>query len=196
VQQERTRLTGEIHDTLAQSLTSLVLLLQAVEARMPVEADGRRQVELAIATARDGLADARRLIADLDPAPLDAASLPDAVRRVAARFTDETGVGTTVDVAGEGRTLPATVEVALLRAAQESLANVRKHADARAVAITLRYDREVTMQVTDDGAGFDPAGPTPGFGLRGMRDRLATVDGRVLVESEPGHGTRVLVAVP
>ncbi|QXC62318.1 sensor histidine kinase [Aquihabitans sp. G128] len=193
---ERSRLTGEIHDTLAQSFTSIVMLLQAVEAGLAPDATARRQVELAIDTARSGLGDARRLIADLAPEALDARTLPDAIERVADRFSAETGVASTVAVTGEQRKLPPTVEVALLRAAQESLANVRKHASATAVTIALRYDGEVTLQVDDDGTGFDPADPVAGFGLRGMRDRLATVDGRVQVDSEPGHGTRVLVAVP
>lgn len=196
VNEERARLTGEIHDTLAQSFTSIVMLLQAVEAALPADATSRRQVDLAIDTARSGLGDARRLIADLAPEPLDAHSLPEALRRVAARFTDETAVAAEVAVSGEQRRLAPTVEVALLRVAQESLANVRKHASASRVAITLRYDDEVSLEVDDDGTGFDPTDATGGFGLRGMRDRLATVDGRVQVRSEPGGGTRVLVAVP
>ncbi|MBA3281721.1 MAG: sensor histidine kinase [Acidimicrobiia bacterium] len=196
IHQERARLTGEIHDTLAQGFTSIVMLLQAVETGLGEGDASRRQVELAIDTARDGLDDARRLMADLDPEPLDSHSLPDAIGRVAARFSDETGVRTEVELRGDQRRLPATVEVALLRATQESLANVRKHAAAAAVTITLRYGHEVTLRVTDDGSGFDPADPTAGFGLRGMRERLATVHGRVQVESEPGHGTQVLVEVP
>ncbi|CAN5415595.1 sensor histidine kinase [soil metagenome] len=196
ISEERSRITGEIHDTLAQSFTSIVMLLQAVEAALPPDATSRHQVELSIDTARSGLGDARRLIADLAPEALDAHTLPDAIGRVVERFTDETGVAASVDVTGEQRKLPPTVEVALLRAAQESLANVRKHASATTVALTLAYDREVSLRVDDDGTGFDPDDPTTGYGLRGMRDRLATVDGRVQVRSEPGHGTHVLVAVP
>lgn len=196
IHQERARLTGEIHDTLAQGFTSIVMLLQAVEAGLGEDDAVRRRVQLAIDTARDGLDDSRRLMADLDPEPLDSHSLPDAIGRVASRFSDETGVRTEVELRGDQRRLRATVEVALLRATQESLANVRKHAGAAAVTITLRYGHEVTLRVTDDGSGFDPANPTAGFGLRGMRERLATVHGRVQVESEPGHGTQVLVEVP
>ncbi len=196
VSEERSRLTGEIHDTLAQSFTSIVLLLQAVEAGLPADATTRHQVDLAIDTARSGLGDARRLIADLAPEALDARSLPDAISRVAERFSAETGVVATVEVTGHRRRLAPTVEVALLRAAQESLTNVRKHAAATTVALTLRYDHEVSLQVDDDGTGFDLDGPTAGYGLRGMRDRLATVDGRVQVRSEPGRGTHVVVAVP
>ena len=199
VDAERARLTGEIHDTLAQSFTSLVLLLQAAEADVDADHPVQPRLRLAVETARSGLDDARRLIADLDPAPLDDASLPDALRRVAARFATEVGVEATVAVEGQVRPLPPSVEVALLRAAQESLANVRKHADARHAAIRLRFDDEVHLLVQDDGRGFDPAqdAADPGrYGLRGMRDRLATVDGRVLVDSRPGRGTRVEVAVP
>lgn len=196
VHDERARLTGEIHDTLAQSFTSLVLLLQAVEADLAPAHPARARVALAVATARDGLVDARRLMADLDPEPLDARSLPDAIERVAARFDEETGVRTEVVVEGERRKLAPPVEVALLRATQESLANVRKHARASRVRIGLRFGDDVALRVDDDGAGFDPADPTDGYGLRGMRDRLATVDGRVEVDSAPGAGTHVLVEVP
>ena len=194
--EERAHLTREIHDTLAQGFTSIVMVLQAAEATMAPDDASRRAVRLAIDTARDNLDDARRLIADLDPGPLDTGSLPEALRRAATRFGDETGVSVDVALTGDQRQLPAASEVALLRAAHESLANVSKHAGARHVTITLRYDDRVTLEVIDDGAGFDPAGSTDGFGLRGMRDRLASVDGEVHVASQPGSGTTVLVAVP
>lgn len=196
IAQERGRLAAEIHDTLAQGFTSIILVLQSVEAALDDREPSRRQIDLAIEAARNGLDDARRLIADAGPAPLDEANLPDALRRVGDRFAEECSVAVDVAVAGTYRHLEPLIEVALLRAAQESLANIRKHARAGSVRVVLHYGVEVTLRVVDDGLGFDPAVPSNGFGLRAMAARLETVDGRVSVRSEPGSGTQVAVTVP
>lgn len=188
---ERARLAGEIHDTLAQGFTSIITLLQAAD---PALADER--LALAVRTARENLAESRALVAALAPAALAAGSLPDAVRRQATRLTEETGLPATFRITGETRALPTVVEVVLLRAAQEALANVRRHADAHEVAVLLAFAADsVRLVVRDDGRGFDTTGTT-GFGLPGMRARAEQVNGTLTVHSDPDTGTVVEVEVP
>jgi signal transduction histidine kinase len=136
------------------------------------------------------------LVAALAPAELTESSVLDAIRRQARRLTEETRVAATVFTQGDRRPLPTMVEVVLLRTVQESLSNVRKHAEASEVEIVLSYqDGSVVLLVTDDGKGFDPAGDTGGFGLRGMRSRVGTVGGSLAVTSSPGAGTTVELEV-
>ncbi|MBP2705211.1 sensor histidine kinase [Microbispora sp. RL4-1S] len=189
---ERERLAGEIHDTLAQGLSSIIMLLQAAEAR----ADPATHLDLAVRTARENLAEARALIAALSPPPLDGSTLEEALRRVTARLGEETGATASFAAEGASRPLPPNVEVVLLRAAQEGLANVRKHATADSVAVTLEYGGDrVSLRVRDDGAGFR-AGSAQGYGLRAMRGRVEQEGGTFAVESSPGHGTTLRVALP
>jgi signal transduction histidine kinase len=197
VMAERERLTAEIHDTLAQGFTSILMLLQAAEPQVGTDPDAaRRQIGLAVRTARENLAEARALVAAVPPAALGESSLDEAVRRLSDRLGEELGVHTECVVSGEPRRLPARSEVVLLRAAQEGLANVRKHAKAGRVSVTLDYGATaVCLRVRDDGAGFD-LGAADGFGLRGMRERAAQVDGTLDVRSRPGEGTTITVEVP
>ncbi|WP_221640109.1 sensor histidine kinase [Actinoallomurus bryophytorum] len=197
VMAERERMAAEIHDTLAQGFTSILMLLQAAEPRLADDPGGaRRQIGLAVRTARENLAEARALVSAVPPAALGEASLDEAVRRLADRLGEELDVDTECVVSGEPRRLDARSEVVLLRAAQEGLANVRKHAKADAVAITLDYGAAaVRLEVRDDGTGFDPE-TASGFGLRGMRERAAQVDGTLDVRSVPGVGTSITVEVP
>jgi signal transduction histidine kinase len=188
---ERARLAGEIHDTLAQGFTSIITLLQAADPGLRDE-----RLALAVRTAKENLAESRALVAALAPAALSAGSLPDSVRRQAARFTEETGTPATVRVTGDERALPTKVEVVLLRAAQEALTNVRRHAGAREAAVLLAYAPEsVRLVVRDDGRGFDPAA-ADGFGLNGMRARAGQVAGRLTVHSDPDTGTTIELEVP
>jgi len=191
---ERQRLSADIHDTLAQGFTSILMLIQAAQADL----DGSypragRQLELAAQTARESLAEARALVADLAPAQLEGGTLPDALRRL----SQAPGMDATFKLSGTPRQLPMATDVVLLRVCQEALANVRKHSCANTTAVELRYDPEVVLlEVIDDGAGFDPDGVTGGYGLRGMRTRVAEAGGTVTVHSSPGAGTRVCVTVP
>jgi signal transduction histidine kinase len=195
---ERHRLAGEIHDTLAQGFTSIVTLVQAAGASLPPGADAaRRHLDLALAAARENLAEARTLVAALSPAPLESGSLAEAVRRVADTTGAEAGVQARAKVTGTARRLPTGTEVVLLRVCQEALANVRKHAAARRVDVRLCYaDDVVRLTVADDGKGFDPELITSGYGLRGMRDRVTHVGGTIQVTSAPGAGTQVCAEVP
>lgn len=190
---ERERMAREIHDTLAQGFTSLLMLVQAVEAELDHDLpEARRHLALMDETARQNLAEARALVAGAAPADLDGASLPDALRRLAARH------GAALRVRGPMRTLPAGPEVVALRSCQEALANARKHAGSSAsVGIELTYaDDALTLRVRDDGRGFDPGAPCDGYGLAGLRARATEVGGTARVDSTPGGGTTVTVSLP
>ncbi|WP_328762175.1 MULTISPECIES: sensor histidine kinase [unclassified Streptomyces] len=185
---ERERMSREIHDTLAQGFTSLLMLVQAVQSELDTDpAQAHRHLELMAATARQNLAEARALVAGGAPADLDAGSLPDAVRRLAARQHPPAAVSVT----GEVRPLAAALEVVALRSCQESLSNAAKHAGAGAqCSVSLAYgDCELTVTVRDTGQGFDPASPATGYGLRGLRARAAEAGGTAAVESTAGSGT-------
>lgn len=196
---ERERLSREIHDTLAQGFTSIVMLLEAAEAtldRDPVKA--REQLSLARTAARENLAESRSLIAALSPPTLREQGLVGALTRLTERLDAEMGgVSTRLIVEGVERPLSPATEVVLLRAAQEALSNVRKHSSAQAVAVTLDFDvADTTLTVRDNGCGFATDTTDGGFGLHGMRSRVADIDGSVAVSSAPGTGTTVRVSVP
>ena len=194
---ERERLAAEIHDTLAQGFTSVLTLVQAARSAVDVDSDRvRRHLDLAAETARENLAEARALVGALGPAPLDAASLAEALHRQADRFAAESGIAIDLTVDdGLGR-LSTPAQVALLRAMQEALANVRRHSGARSVSVRLARDGGgARLEVRDDGSGFDPDAAAAGFGLRGMRARVEQIGGAVAVHSGPG-GTMVRVGVP
>ncbi|MET9834418.1 sensor histidine kinase [Streptomyces sp. NPDC006385] len=202
---ERQRLSMEIHDTLAQGLSSQRMLLQAADRVWDTEpAKARAHVRTAASVAEHNLAEARRFVHDLAPADLAGGGLDQALRALAAR---ESGprLAVRVRIDGHGRLprLPDRVQSALLRIAQGALANVREHAAARNAALTLTLlDDTVVLDVTDDGHGFDPAtlpgspGADRGHGLPAMRARLRALGGTLTVESAPGEGTVLSAAVP
>ena len=194
---ERDRLASEIHDTIAQGFTSIVMLVQAAEAVIGDDTDrARKQLDLIARTARENLAEARALVAGLAPAALAAAPLADALARLAHRAGEESGLRATFEVRGEPRPLGTDAEVVLLRVCQEALTNVRRHAGARSARVLLSYcDGEVRLEVSDDGTGFDPELPAAGYGLRGMRTRVSEIGGELTVRSVPGNGTTVLAEV-
>ena len=198
---ERQRMAREIHDTLAQGLFGILTQLQAAERAAPdgPDAGWRRHFATATALARESLAEARRSVHALRPPQLETAQLGEAVAEVAERWSARHGVDVRVSTTGTARPLPAETEDALLRTAQEALANVAKHAGATRVGVTLSYlDDALALDVRDDGRGFDPDGRAPGvgFGLVAMRQRVEQLAGTFQVESEPGTGTAVSARVP
>jgi signal transduction histidine kinase len=198
---ERQRMAREIHDTLAQGLTGIVTQLQAAERatqRSPADPDGlRRHLAAATRLARDSLTEARRSVDALRPEPLEGCRLSEALTGVAERWSALNGVPAQVTTTGSVRPIAAEAEFALLRAAQEALANVARHAHASRVGLTISYmENEVALDVRDDGVGFDPAALGHGFGLVAMRQRIAGLSGTLQVESEPGGGTAVSACVP
>ncbi|MCX4097886.1 sensor histidine kinase [Nocardia sp. alder85J] len=192
---ERERLAREIHDTVAQGLSSIQLLLHAAERSAP-DHPALQQIRLARETAADNLAETRQLIAELTPAALDGQSLSGALERIVQR-ADAPGLHGQVLVEGTPERLPMPVEAALVRVAQGAVSNVVRHARARRMRITLTYaDDAVHLDVVDDGVGIDPevfARST--FGLNAMRGRVEQQGGSMDVESEPGH-TAVTVSFP
>jgi signal transduction histidine kinase len=197
---ERERLAREVHDTLAQGYTSIVVLAQTAAAQLPGDPGAAAErVALIEEVARENLAEARAMVGAFAPVGLESTTLLEALQRLAERFGRETGLATRLDTAalGEGGSgLTRGEEIVLLRGAQEALANVRRHASASAVVLRVsRVGDVVSVHVEDDGVGFDPAAAT-GVGLAGLRDRAEQVGGAVDVASVPGQGTRVTVRVP
>lgn len=196
---ERARLAREIHDTVAQGLASITLLLNAVERADP-QAVTAEQVRLARDTAAAGLAETRRFIRELTPPVLDEQSLGGALRRLAEKSWRRPGLHIVVR-APDALALPMDQQAALLRVAQGAMANVLTHAGATRATITLSASVEDTcLEITDDGVGFDPAanaGPSgPSFGLRAMQERAEQLGGTVSVQSAVGDGTVVRVCIP
>lgn len=188
---ERERLARDLHDTLAQGATSVLLLLRAARsAADPVVRD--QHLALAEQTTAENLAEIRALVAALTPAALDGNALPAALERLTDRLGRELGLAASMKVSGEYRQLPPDSEVTLLRVTQEALANVRKHAHASSVAVSLDYSAGVSLSIVDDGCGFGPEAPR-GFGLDGLRDRVRLAGGVFELRSSPGSGVHVRV---
>jgi len=197
---ERARLAREIHDTVAQGLSSIQMLLRAAEPGTDEAAGG--YVRLARETAADSLADTRQIIRELTPARLDD-GLPEALRRLAAEQQARAGVPIEVRAETSGAELPMSAQTALLRLAQGALANAVRHAAATRIAVDLRTDAdETTLAVTDDGRGFDTetadvaAHQAGSFGLRAMRERVDQLGGVLEVDTAPGRGTTVTARLP
>jgi signal transduction histidine kinase len=193
---ERERLARELHDETGQALTSILLGLKALEET--VSGAGARE---AVTDLRNRvvmtLQNVRRLAVELRPKALDDFGLVPALERLTDGFAEQSRLNVDFEAAGVGR-LPPEIETALYRIVQESLSNVAKHANAKAVSIVLtRQPGRMTVVIEDDGRGFDP-GLTrrDRFGLRGMRERLALLDGELRVESRSGAGTTLVVQVP
>ncbi|WP_328412582.1 sensor histidine kinase [Streptomyces violaceus] len=193
---ERERLAREIHDTLAQGFASIIVLAEAARAGLDSEpARSAQQLRSIESTARENLAEARELVGSPQRAGQAAAgSVAQTLRRTLDRFAEDTGL--TVDAELADLECDQQTRIALLRCTQESLANVRKHAGASTVGVVLaRQPDGVELEITDDGTGFVVA-ESSGFGLDGMRKRLAELGGRLTVTSSVGDGTRVLALIP
>ena len=192
---ERQRLARELHDETGQALTSILLGLKPLEESLEKEenrAAAAKLRELVVAT----LHDVRRLAVELRPKVLDDFGLVPALERLTESFAEQAGISVDFEPNLAGERLPPEVETALYRIVQESLTNVVKHARARNVSILLtRKQRAVTAVVEDDGRGFDPDEIGDGFGIEGMRERIALLDGRLAIESTDG-GTTLVAEVP
>ncbi len=196
---ERARFAGEIQDTLAQGFTSIVVLSRAA-GRTGDLTDALTEIE---SVAQDHLAAARRLVAAVGPADLDSLSLADAMRRQLDQTIDPASTKAHFEVNGDAARLPAEVEVTLFRGLQEALLNVRKHAEATTVYVTLSYLGDVVaLDVRDDGRGFtvgsvaDHGGLTGGQGLRALRHRTEALGGELTIESTVPAGSAVSLQFP
>ena len=194
---ERERVSREIHDTVTQGLASSLLLLEAANRAWPAPAS-RRDLRQASELLRRNLSDTRSLVHELASPGLDASPLPDALRQAAFQYVPNARLLVT----GEPRPVAAEVRHALLRVVQSAAANIKLHASASTTTITLGFLPDaVTLDIYDDGTGFDPAAVAPpsdagGYGLRAMRQRVEQLGGAFSVESAPGEGTVVAAQLP
>ncbi|MEZ4737231.1 MAG: sensor histidine kinase [Caldilineaceae bacterium] len=199
-EEERRRLAHELHDEAAQALTSLLVHLRLLErAHTPAEAQQRVQ-ELRVLTAQ-ALEEVRRVALDLRPTILDDLGLGPALAWRVDECNKVDGLHATITIRGLEQRLPREVELVFYRVGQEALSNIMRHAQAHQVTVNLeRMDSQVTLDIRDDGQGFDPAqvhgNDGQGFGLLGMGERMGMIDGRLKVDSAPGRGTRVLASAP
>jgi two-component system NarL family sensor kinase len=196
--EERARLAREIHDTLAQELTAIGLDLEGALRHLESNPDlARARLERALSTTRGSLEDARRSVLDLRSAPLAGRPLADALSALGRAFTSETGIRVRERMA-EGLYLPLRVEAELYRIAQEALANVRRHARATEVDLTLRTTAsEVVLAIRDNGVGIVPPPEVAGHhGVQGMRERATLLGGQLRIVSRAGKGTSVVARIP
>jgi signal transduction histidine kinase len=200
---ERQRMAREIHDTLAQGFTSIVMHLEAAEQALPDDTGTlQRHLDQARQTARDSLGQARRVVDDLRPEVLEGAPLHEAIAKVVKTWSANNEISAQFQVTGEQQPLHPNIEVTLLRSTQEALANIRKHAAADMVSVTLSYLGDtVILDVEDDGVGLMASAPadgltSSGFGLVAMQERVEQLGGELCIESEPNEGTTIAVSIP
>jgi len=200
IREERARLARDLHDTVAQGLVAVVTQLEAIDEASLSDDATRRRIASAKALARQGLGEARRAVNALQPSALDDATLPDAIDRLLNQWSRLHRVHADLTVSGEPR--PANADPALIRVTQEALSNAARHSGAHRVTVSIDYlEDQVLLDIHDDGRGFDTsANRTPGLGvghgLPGMAERIRLAGGSLTVESEPGDGCVVSVAVP
>ncbi|OXM47475.1 two-component sensor histidine kinase [Amycolatopsis thailandensis] len=200
--QERERLAREIHDALAQGLSSMRMLLQAAQRSWDTEPDlAKGHVSRAVDAAGDTLAEARRFVHGLGSPRLDASDLGETLKDLAEQIGFAAMHAVRFEISGEPYPLRPEVAAGLLRIAQGALANVGEHARAEEAAMTLTYlEDAIVLDIRDDGVGFDPDSAREsgdrGNGLRMISERLAELGGEMVVESAPGEGTALAVAVP
>ncbi|MGX1934530.1 sensor histidine kinase [Microbacterium resistens] len=196
---ERTRLARDLHDTIAQELSSIVMLARADDEAG--SSSGTGSAGQVAALAQHALGELRRIVAALAPAELEGSALAAALSRMVAALGEETGISARLDVDETLPPLPTAVEVAFLRLAQSALSNVRRHAGASHVRVVLAADAGgVVLEVVDDGVGFDVdealrrSGSS--YGFTAMRSRLRELGGELRIASEPGEGVRLAASVP
>lgn len=191
--QERTRLARDLHDTIAQELSSMVLLARS--------GDGERMPQIE-SLAQHSLTDLRRIVAALAPAELEGSALAAAIERMLAALHEDANVEVDLRVDPALPALPTPVEVVFLRVAQSALANVKQHAKANAVTVELALAGAVArLTVTDDGVGFAEGGAlrpasSTSYGLAAMRSRLREFGGELEISTAPGNGTVLKASVP
>jgi len=194
---ERVRLARTIHDTLAHSLSALVVQLEAVDTLLGTDLGAARaQFDRVRQHARFGLDEARQAISDLRSSPVEELGLGPALEQLAEHFGQRSGLHTEWVLQGTPTPLLPAQANAVYQIAEEALDNVERHAAAAHVMVRLNYANGITLEVEDDGQGFDPATIDPRrFGLVGIRERASLVDGHVTVNTAPNQGTRLTVHI-
>lgn len=198
---ERKRIARELHDETSQALAALGIQFETVAATLPEPS--RRRLEEAKALARKTLEGLHRMILDLRPSVLDDLGLFSAIRWCAERHLESQGIAVRCEFGELDRPLPPQVETPLFRVVQEAITNIARHAGAETVLIQSAVRGEtLTIEIEDDGRGFDastlsgPGATEKGLGLLGIRERVELLGGTVQIESAPGQGTRIALAVP
>jgi signal transduction histidine kinase len=199
VMEERYRMARDIHDTLAQSFTGVIMHLEAAE-----EAISRNRAEVisdriqnAGEIAREGLREARRSVRALRPLALEKKNLAEALEGLIHKMTAGTPVQAKFAIKGVLQELPSEWDENILRIEQEVLTNVLRHAHASELDVLLTFDaREVRLNIRDNGCGFDSAGKHEGFGLCGMTERAENMGGRLFIQSAKGVGTALCIVLP
>jgi signal transduction histidine kinase len=198
INEEREQLSNEIHDTLAQSFAGIGFQLQAIRKIIPNNmSELRRQVDLARDLARHSHSEARHSIEQLEHGSRVNVDLLSSLADLARTMVQGGSVNVIATSVGNPRHMPPRVENALMRIGQEAIANTVRHADPSNLAILLHYEENVVrLVIQDDGIGFVQSGDLLGFGLRGMRKRAAAISAKLEINSQPKHGTRVVVITP
>jgi len=197
--EERNRMAREIHDTLAQGFTGIVLQLEAAEQGLNEDPESvPSHIDRARALARESLSEARRSVWALRSQALEKRDLAGAIRREVERLAGEGRVGARLLVSGKRARLEESIEDALLRITQEALTNVRRHSGATSAEVRLAFgEQTVRLTIVDNGVGFDTSTTKDGsFGLIGMNERAQSCGGKAIVSSSPGRGTRIEATVP
>lgn len=196
---ERERMSREIHDTLAQGFTSIVMLSEAAQARLrraPTDSGITNELAAIGETARENLREARALIASAGPSQLQGGDLLGALRRL-GEAAGRDGRGAEVSLPDALPPLTSPEQIAVLRCAQEALSNVRRHSSAEDVWLAIEIQGgNLVLTVSDNGRGFTGEDSNGGYGLNSMRTRVAEISGTLAVDTAPGHGTRVTMTVP
>jgi signal transduction histidine kinase len=197
---ERNRMAGEIHDSLAQGFTGIVVQLNAAEEMLNSQPDtARRHLDTARSLARTSLDEARRSVRALRPQTLEQDGLPAALARIAGELTAGRQTEIDLQISGPTRPLAADVELNVLRVGQEALTNAVRHSRGNRIVVGLTYEAAgLRLEVRDNGSGILPAGPdvSRGSGLPGMAERARRVGGNLWIEGSPGSGTKVTLTVP
>ena len=201
-EEERRRIARELHDETSQLIGTLALGLDTAMATLPPGASSDRLQE-ARALAIKTLDEIHRMSFDLRPSMLDDLGLVPAIRWYAERDLKRRGISVRCEFDETNGRLPPEIETTLFRAVQEAITNIVKHAQAKTVLIQcVLGPRAVTVEIEDDGEGFDPASISAtavdgrGLGLAGIRERVELLGGSAVIESAPGEGTRVVLTVP
>lgn len=196
---ERNRIARDIHDTLAQGFTGVIVQLEAAEdaSRRGLGREAEQHVITARNLARESLSEARRSVQALRPQPLEEGGVTDALRALFGKLTEGVALRADFKVLGAPRALPPEWEENLFRIAQEVLTNVLRHAQASRLAATIAFSSDdVRLEFVDDGRGFDPAARSEGYGLLGMRERVDAMGGQMEVHSANGRGAKVSIRLP
>jgi signal transduction histidine kinase len=196
---ERNRMARDIHDTLAQGFTGVILHLEAAE-----EAMSRKRLEAVVGhlrgageIARDGLREARRSVRALRPLALEEKKLAEVLEELIMKLTVGTAVQATFTLRGEPRELPPESEANLLRIGQEALTNAIRHARPSKIDVLLTFGkRKLRLSMSDNGCGFEPDSKSSGFGLQGMAERAESMGGQFSIQSANGKGTTICVTIP